>query len=88
MVERLTVEPGGKAKLRGWCKGDAINYGGDLTVLSGAVIEGALQGRSFIRVMPGEKISDWVRRRPYSEKGTAHWRNLTAPQLPIRVRVG
>jgi hypothetical protein len=56
MTERLVVEPGGKAKHRGWCRGDAINEGGDLAVMSGAVIEGTLHGRSFTRVMPGAKI--------------------------------
>ncbi len=56
MVEGLVVEPGGRAKLRGWCKGDATNEGGDLTVMRGAVIEGALHGESFTRVMPGARI--------------------------------
>ena len=59
MMERLVVEPGGKAKLRGWCKGDAINNeGGDLEVMRGAVIEGTLHGRPFTRVDPGAKIGN------------------------------
>ena len=59
MMERLVVEPGGKAKLRGWCRGDVINNeGGDLEVMRGAVIEGTLHGRPFTRVDPGAKIGN------------------------------
>lgn len=56
MVEPLTVKAGGKAMLRGWCKGDVVNEGGDLTVMRGAVIEGALHGREITRVHPETRI--------------------------------
>ncbi|EIU17371.1 hypothetical protein MA5S0422_1128 [Mycobacteroides abscessus 5S-0422] len=55
---RLVIEPGGKAKHRGYCKGDGINEGGDLTVMRGAVIDGTLRGRSFTRVDPRAKIGE------------------------------
>ncbi|SKN99757.1 Uncharacterised protein [Mycobacteroides abscessus subsp. bolletii] len=45
-TERLVIEPGGKAKHRGYCKGDVINEGGDLTVMRGAVIDGTLHERT------------------------------------------
>ena len=56
MMEGLTVESGGKATMRGWCKGDAVNEGGDLAVMRGAVIEGTLFGREFTRVDPEARI--------------------------------
>lgn len=56
MTERLVVEPGGKATLRGYCRGDAANEGGDLTVLRGAVIDGTLHGRAFTQVDPAARI--------------------------------
>jgi hypothetical protein len=56
MMEGLTIEPGGKAALRGWCRGDAVNDGGDLTIMRGAVIEGTLFGREFTRVDPESRI--------------------------------
>ncbi|WP_431231196.1 hypothetical protein ACQ856_16315 [Mycolicibacterium psychrotolerans] len=58
MVERLVVEPGGKAKHRGYCRGDVINEGGELAVMRGAVIDGTLHGRSCTRVDPGAKIGE------------------------------
>lgn len=45
-TERLVIEPGGRAKHRGYCRGDVINEGGDLTVMRGAVIDGTLHERS------------------------------------------
>ncbi|WP_237159435.1 hypothetical protein [Mycolicibacterium rhodesiae] len=56
MVERLTVERGGKATHRGYCRGDAINEGGDLAIMRGAVIDGSVHGREFTRVDPGAII--------------------------------
>lgn len=53
MLERLVVEPGGKATHRGYCRGDVTNEGGDLTVTRGAVIDGTLHGREFSQVDPG-----------------------------------
>ncbi len=58
MVERLVVEPGGVAKHRGCCRGDAINEGGGLAVMRGSVIDGTLHGRSCTRVHPGAKIGE------------------------------
>ncbi|WP_233209532.1 hypothetical protein [Mycobacterium sp. ENV421] len=58
MVERLVVEQGGTAKHRGYCRGDAINEGGALAVMRGAVIDGTLQGHSGTRVDPGAKIGE------------------------------
>ncbi|WP_264065410.1 DUF3887 domain-containing protein [Mycolicibacterium komossense] len=59
MTERLVVEPGGTAKHRGYCTGDAINEGGNLVVMRGAVINGTLHGRSFTQVDPGAKIGHY-----------------------------
>lgn len=58
MVERLVVEPGGTAKHRGYCRGDAINEGGELAVMRGAVIDGALHGRACTQVDPEAKIGE------------------------------
>ena len=58
MTERLVVEPGGKAKHRGYCRGDVINEGGDLAVMRRAVIDGTLHGRSLTRVDPRAKIGE------------------------------
>lgn len=56
LVHGLIIEPGGRAKLRGTCMGDADNQGSDLEV--SGTIKGALHGRSTTRVMPGAKITD------------------------------
>ena len=60
MVEGLAVQAGGKAVLRGWCRGDVTNNGGDLTVRRGAVIEGNLQGRASTRVDPESRIDGGI----------------------------
>jgi hypothetical protein len=58
MTERLVVEPNGKATHRGYCRGGAINEGGDLAVMRGAIIDGTLHGRPVTRVDPGAKIGE------------------------------
>ena len=56
MVELLTVERGGKATHRGYCRGDVVNEGGELAVMRGAVIDGGVHGREFTQVDPGAII--------------------------------
>jgi hypothetical protein len=54
LVDRLVIEPGAKAKLRGISMGDVSNHGGQLTI-SGTV-KGVLRGRSTTQVMPKARI--------------------------------